>query len=273
MACLWLAFSVSPAMAAWTERAYAVPSRPGVEQRFVVAGDARISDRNAVKHVVMIFPGGAGATSEPATGTLEQAPGNLRSLRGYLAEQLGVAVSIGLPSDQEQGLSLEWRGNAEQVKDAVAVADALLKQYPEARITLLGFSNGAKSASNVAAAMASVWGSKLRGMVLMSSFVSAFRGEWIRALEGGNERAKTPLLVLHHKRDSCLPYSEIEAAAKWHDVITVDDVNKPRVSPFRRDCDKGSAHQFAGREDWAYAALAEWIKTGKVTEPGQQITK
>ena len=266
----WLAtcavLAATQAHAAWVEKAYAVPSRPGVEVTFVLSIEKSITDSNAVKNMVMLLPGGAGAIASPEAGFQEQAPGNLKSLRGYLAEKLGVAVSIGLPSDQPRGLSLEWRETAEHVKDVSAVMDVLTKKFPEARITVLGFSNGCRSASHIGAAMTRQWGPTLQGVVLMSASIDAFRGEWMRALEATKERAKVPVLVVQHKRDSCLPTREIEADAKWHDFIRVEDIKQPRPSDFRRDCGGGSAHQFSGREDWVYQAVVDWIKTGKVTE-------
>jgi dienelactone hydrolase len=267
MASLALATLVgSESHAAWLERAYAVGSRPGVEVSFVVAADSNITDVHAVTNMVVMFSGGSGAIRSPQPGAREQVPGNLNSLGGFLAERLGVAVSIGLPSDQSAGLSMAWRESAEHLQDVGTVADVLMKQYPAARITLLGFSNGARSASYVGAALAPKWGTRLQGVVLMSASIEAFRGEWMRALEGTKERSKVPLLVVHHKRDSCLPYNEIEAEARWHDLISVDDHRQPRVNAFRRDCGPGSAHQFSGREDWTYQAVVDWIKTGKVTE-------
>jgi len=251
--------------AAWSEKAYAVVSRPGVETTFVVASNNSINDRHAVKHLLVMFAGGAGAIAQPAAGVREQE--ERFSLRGFMAEKLGVAVSIGLPSDKQQGLSLEWRETAEHVKDAGAVVNVLVKQYPEARITLLGFSNGARSASHIGAALRGMkdgWGSKLQGVILMSASIDAFREDWISELDARKDRPKVPLLVVHHKRDSCLHYRDIEAAAQWHDFISVDDVRQPRVNTYRRDCDRGSAHQFAGREEKAYQAVVDWIKTGRV---------
>jgi dienelactone hydrolase len=256
--------AVREASAAWNEKAYAVASRPGVETTFVVATDNGIKDRNAVKHLLVMFAGGAGAIASPADGVREQE--QKFSLRGFMAEKLGVAVSIGLPSDKQEGLPLEWRETAEHVKDAGAVVNVLVKQYPEARITLLGFSNGARSASHIGAALRGQWGNKLQGVLLMSASIDAFREDWIAALDAAKDRAKVPLLVVHHKRDSCLHYRDIEEAAKWHHFISVDDVRQPRVNTYRRDCGRGSAHSFAGWEEKVYQAVVDWIKTGRVVE-------
>lgn len=255
------------AHAAWSEKAYAVAGRPGVETTFVVATDARIGDRNAVKHLLVLFNGGAGAISPPAAGVNEQ--GEKFSLRGFMAEQLGVVVSVGLPADKQDGLPLEWRASAEHVKDAGAVINVLVKQYPEARITLLGFSNGARSASHIGAALRGMkdgLGAKLQGVILMSASIDAFREDWIGELDARKDRPKVPLLVVHHRRDSCLHFRDIEEAAKWHHFITVDDVRQPRVNTYRRDCGRGSAHSFSGREEKVYQAVVDWIKTGRVVE-------
>jgi predicted esterase len=263
-AALFAAISVAAqqAGAAWNEKAYAVASRPGVETTFVVASDNRISDRNAVKHLLVLFSGGAGAIASPAAGVNER--GEKFSLRGFMAEQLGVVVSVGLPTDKQEGLPLEWRETAEHVQDASAVVNVLAKQYPEARITLLGFSNGARSASHIGAALRGQWKERLQGVALLSASIDAFREDWIAALDATKDRPKVPLLVVQHKRDSCLPYRDIEEAAKWHHFISVEDRKQPRVNTYRRDCDRGSAHQFAGREEKVYQAVVDWIKTGRV---------
>ena len=61
-----MSVAAQEASAAWNEKAYAVASRPGVETTFVVASDNRISDRQAVKHLLVMFAGGAGAIGPPA---------------------------------------------------------------------------------------------------------------------------------------------------------------------------------------------------------------
>ena len=90
------------------------------------------------------------------------------AMRGYFAEKLGVLVAVGLPSDQPKGLSLEWREGPEHVKDISAVMDVMMKQYPAARITVLGFSNGCRSAAHIAAAARKRWGGSLGKVVMLS---------------------------------------------------------------------------------------------------------
>lgn len=270
------ALATQHAHAAWVEKGYAVPSRPGIDQPFVLAADKSLTDPKSVKNVVIYLSGGAGWIAPPQDNTAETRTTptgqKIPSLRGFLAEKLGVTVAIGLPSDmQKSGLGLEWREGPEHVQDVRAVVNILIKQYPEAKFTILGFSNGGRSAANVGAGLAKTdLREKLQGVVLMSSSIDAFNPQWINTLAGKNGERKVPILVVHHKRDSCLFFHDIEDEAKWHAFIAVDDVRLPRVTSTmnnaKRDCGGGSGHQFAGREEWVYQAVVDWIKTGKVTE-------
>lgn len=278
----FLTLVAAHAHAAWVEKGYAVVSRPGIDQPFVLVADKNLTDSKAVKNVVIYFAGGSGWIPPPQDNNGETKTGatgqKIISLRGFLAEKLGVVVAIGLPSDKQQsGLGLEWREGPEHVQDVSAVVNVLIKQYPEAKFTVLGFSNGGRSAANVGAGLSKTSKAlreKLQGVVLMSSSIDAFNDTWISALAGKKGEAegkrKVPVLVVHHKRDSCLFFHDIEDAAKWHDFIAVDDVRLPRVtsnmSNARRDCGGGSAHQYSGREEWVYQAVVDWIRTGKVAE-------
>ena len=264
---LLAALLIRPASAAWIETGDVVESRPGVQQMFVVSADNSISDRNAVKNMVLLLTGGAGSIPPAVNGIKEQKPDRV-ALRGYMAERLGVLVAIGLPSDQSQGLSVEWREGKQHVQDVSAVMDVLMKQYPAARITVLGFSNGCRSASNIGAALAAKWGARLQGLAMLSCGIEAFPEERLAALAASatTAKAKVPVLVVHHKRDSCLAFESVEVLAKRHDFIAVDDTNQPRPNIARKECGNGSAHVFGGKEEKVYQSVVDWINTGKTTD-------
>ena len=251
--------------AAWTETGAVVESRPGVKTLYVVSADKNITDPKAVKHMVLLLTGGPGYIPPAVNGTKEQKPDRV-ALRGYFAEKLGVLVAVGLPSDQQQGLSLEWREGPEHAQDISAVMDVMMTQYPEARITVLGFSNGCRSAAHIAAAARKRWGESLEKVALLSCSMEAFNDVWMTALEGAKGQAKVPVLVVHHKRDNCLSFENVEGQAKWHDFITVDDSKQPRPNPVTKNCGNGSAHEFGGKEDKVYQAVIDWINTGKTTD-------
>jgi dienelactone hydrolase len=256
--------------AGWVEKVHAVPSRAGVEQPFVVATEKSLADQSAVKHLVVMFPGGAGIAGNAQEGIREQASCPVResvvSLRGYLAEKLGASAAISAPGDQKEGLSIEWREGKEHMQDVGAAMKALMKMYPAAKVTVLGMSNGGWSAAHIAANMAadhaSDWKERLRGVVLMSTGAGALRSEWMDALA----KQKVPVLVVHHKRDSCLRYGAIEGEAKKHDFLSIDDRLQPRPNPVQPDCGRLSAHAFGGKQEAVYGAVVQWIETGKLTE-------
>ena len=255
------------ASAAWIETGAEVESRPGVKTMVVVSADKSITDPKAVKNMVLLLTGGAGGIPPAVNGIREQKPDRV-ALPGYFAEKLGVLVAVGLPSDQQKGLSLEWREGPEHAQDISAVMDVMMKQYPAARITVLGFSNGCRSAAHISAAARKRWGENLQNVVMLSCSMEAFNDVWMTALDGakGLGLAKVPVLVVHHKRDSCLPIENVEGQSKWHDFITVDDPKQPRPNSSARNCGNGSAHVFGGKEDKVYQAVIDWINTGKTTD-------
>lgn len=261
--------------AAWTETGETVDSRPGVKLPFVLtravnADGSQIKPKKAgeTEHVVLLLTGGTGSIPPASGGIKEQKPERV-ALRGYFAEKLGMVVAMGLPSDQASGLSLEWRESREHARDVSAVADVILMQYPNAKITVLGFSNGCRSAAHVSAAARKRWGSNLHRVALLSCSMDAFRDIWIEALAGTRADAglpKVPVLVVHHKRDNCLLFENVEPQAKWHDFITVDDPRLPRPNAATKDCGNGTAHQFGGKESQVYQAVIDWVNTGKAKD-------
>jgi predicted esterase len=269
LAMLFFPLLAGAAQAAWIETGEIVEARPSVKQPYVITSpidaDKKSTDRNAVRNIVLLLTGGSGAIPPVAEGIKDHQPDRV-SMRGFMAEKLGLVVAVGLPSDQAQGLPLEWRETKEHAQDVAAVMDAVLKQYPSARITVLGISNGCRSASHVAAAARKPLGARLQGVVMLSCSLEAFRDDWMAAFAASSTQAKVPVLVVHHKRDSCLRLENIESQAKWYDFITVDDAKQPRVNNVRRECGMGSAHQFGGKEAQVYQAVVDWVAAGKTTD-------
>ena len=257
------------ANAAWIETGEVVESRPGVKTMYVVSAEKSITDRSAVKNMVLLLTGGEGFIPPAVNGTKEQKPDRV-ALRGFMAEKLGVLVAVGLPSDHPHGISPQWRDTEEHAKDVSAVMDVLMMQYPAARITVLGISNGCRSAAHIAAAARKRWGTSLQGVAMLSCAGSSFREDRMAALDGprsgANTLPKVPVLVVHHKRDACLRFENVEPLAKVYDFIAVEDTKQPRPNIMRPDCGNGSAHVFGGKEDKVYQAIVDWINTGKIAD-------
>ena len=242
--------NMSPAAAAWREKNYAVDSRPGVKMPFVLAVGATDGDA-AVKNIAVWLNGGDGGTLPAREGTLSEEKTGF-AVRGFLSERIGAVAMLGIPTGSD-GISLEMRESPAHAQDVIAVVDIMKQAYPDAKVFMAGISNGARSASYAGAKL----GNKLAGVILISSSPEAF--QW-------TDELKVPVLVVHHKRDSCLYYRDIEAKAKWFTFVTVEDNSKPRPGNVR-DCGPTSAHGFAGKSAPVFQAVADWINTGKtVTE-------
>jgi hypothetical protein len=270
------------AHAAWRESDERIKSRSGAEEVSVHVLVAQVAEvvsaanatgskaeqqrASAPSDIVFFFPGAEGRVRPAREGISNHNPNGRPSTMGLLAESLGLAVAIGLPSDQTGGISTQWRLGAEHLADADAVIDTFTKRYPKARITLVGMSNGGRSVTAVANAIVRRGAPKLHGVVVMSSMPEAINKDVMLPII----EARVPVLVMHHKRDSCLPYRFMESATKQYEKglvwVGTDDVRAPTVSPFNRDCGSGSAHVFGGREEWAYGTIAEWIKTGAIAD-------
>ena len=138
--------------------------------------------------------------------------------------------------------------------DIAAAVTVLQQRFPGAKVWLLGLSNGSWSAAHAGAALQD----KLAGVILMSVAQGAFATRGFAGI-------RIPVLVVQHRRDACLPYRNIEAQARWHTLITVDDARLPRPGT-RRECSGSAAHSFLGSEVAVMAAVAQWINTG--TAPG-----
>jgi len=161
-----------------------------------------------------------------------------------------VAV-IDVPSDT-RGMSDSFRMSSRHSADIAAVADDLHRQFPRARIYLIGTSRGTVSAAYAGAALAS----RLAGVVLTSSVFNAARDG--AGLSGFDFRSiKAPLLFVHHVDDSCrtTPYYAAKALSEKYPLISVHGGAPPASGP----CDPFSAHGYYGKEEATVGAIVDWM--------------
>ena len=250
-----------PAHAAWRETDEAIKSRGDVTVQVLIA--RAVAGRDALPapptDIAIFFPGANGKARSARAGFSEHGPNP--ATMGLMAENFGMGVAVGVPSDQPDGISIAWRMGSEHIGDAGAVIDTIAQRFPKARITLIGLSAGGFSVTRVAEALVKRGTPKLHGVVVMSTAPEALSDEIMKPIRD----AKVPVLVLHHKRDSCLALRDIEARAKQYDFVVIDDARQPQVSAPKRDCNPGSAHVFAGKERIVYSTIADWVRTGKTT--------
>ncbi len=248
--------------AAWRETDEAIKSRGDVTVKVLIA--RAVANKDAAPalptDIAIFFPGADGKVRDARSGLSEHRANP--STMGLLAEKLGMAVAVGLPSDHPNGVSLAWRMGAAHVGDGGAVIDALALRFPKARISLIGMSAGGYSVTRVAAAVVRRGAPKLHGVVVMSTAPEALADDTMQPLR----EARVPVLVMHHVRDSCLPLRDIEPLAKRYDFVAIDDARQPRLDALSgiRNCNPGSAHVFGGKEDVVYSTIAEWSRSLKV---------
>lgn len=198
--------------------------------------------------VLVVLTGGDGVLGLQQVGDRLQAPGSGDG-RSTLAESVGAVASV----DFVQPLPFEARNDQAHIKEMGQLLSHVASRYPSAKLFLLGMSNGALTAANVAAAQ----GERLAGVILVSASGYAINREKLDPI-------KAPILIVHHKRDSCTVWKPIADVAKWHNLLLVDDENMPRPqSGDARQCGPDSAHQFGEKRRAVWRAVADWINTGK----------
>jgi alpha/beta superfamily hydrolase len=207
-------------------------------------------------NVVIMLNGGSGqvwigkAAGGPDAGKLKVGGSMPIVARQRLADEVGAVAILTQPSDRPV-MDQEWRDSKEHVADVAAAVTVVQQRFPGAKVWLLGSSNGSWSAAHAGAALQD----RLAGVILMSVAAGAFTTQGFAGI-------RIPVLVVQHRRDTCLPYRDIEEPAKWHTLVSVDDARLPRVGSIRRDCGPESAHNFYGSEAQVMAAVAQWINTG-----------
>jgi alpha/beta superfamily hydrolase len=250
------------APAAAEETALRIESRPGATEVLVLTpgSTTQVGEQGSAKNAVIVLQGGSGqvrlgiATEGPDAGKLKVAGSLPIARRQELADKVGAVAILTQPSDRPV-MDQEWRDSKEHVADIAAAVTVVQQRFPGAKVWLLGFSNGSWSAAHAGAQLQD----RLAGVILMSVAAGAFKTE-------GFDSIRIPVLVVQHRRDSCLPYANIEDEARWHTLVTVDDSRLPRVRAGHSDCGGESAHAFHGSDAAVMAAVEQWIDTGKAPD-------
>jgi hypothetical protein len=264
----WLIVWATVAALVWTstaaeETVLRIESRLGVSEVMVLTpgriGSESVAAQRGAKNVVIVLEGGSGqiwigkTLDGPDAGKLKIGGSLPVMARQELADKVGAVAILTQPSDRPV-MDQQWRDSKEHVADIAAAVTVVQQRFPGAKVWLLGLSNGSWSAAHAGAALQD----KLAGVILMSVAQGAFATRGFAGI-------RIPVLVVQHRRDTCLPYRNIEAQARWHTLITVDDARLPRPGT-RRECSGSAAHGFRGSEAAVMAGVAQWINTG--TAPG-----
>lgn len=231
-----------------------IPARPGASVT-VLEMTSSGAARELVPYVVLYMVGGSGQRNLRGLDLddLPTDPDTLFGAQRQLADQVGAVVAIDTASDHPV-LEMLDRAGADHRQDIRAVIAAMRQRHPKARIVLMGSSNGAYSAA--------LLGNRLGQEVDAVVLINGNSDTWTEA-----NGLKQPVLGVHHRRDACLPFRDSYPKARFHPLIVVDDPRYPPVWPYTpRDCGLQSAHALHGRRAQAYAAIGDWLLTGKVRE-------
>ena len=190
-----LLLAAASGVRAQTPQVVDVPSRPGVTQRILVITPEK------PKAAVILFAGGDGGLTLDADGRIPKLGGNfLVRARQLFAEQGLTTVVIDAPSDRQSPPFLSgYRQTNGHVADVKAVI-AWLRQQSKIPVWLIGTSRGTQSAAYVATQLPPADGGP-DGIVLTSTVLSDRRSRAVP--EMALDRIRIPVLVTHHREDSC----------------------------------------------------------------------
>ena len=246
-----LLLALSPEVHAQSTQVVDLPSRPGVTQRILVIKP------DQPKAAVVLFAGGDGAIALESDGRIGKLTGNfLIRTRGQFAAHGLLTVVIDAPSDVPHLGGT--RQTAKHVADVKAVL-AWLRAQATVPVWLVGTSRGTQSVAYIATQLSRADGGP-DGIVLTSSVVSDKRSRAVPEMP--LELIHVPVLVTHHKEDSC-------RVCRYGDVPLLMD---KLTTPPRRElivfeggvsegdpCGARAYHGYNGIEREVVDRIAAWI--------------
>lgn len=236
------------------EELVTIPTRSGVTLSYLLDQDKAATP----KVVVISFVGGLGAIGlerRAQKGPVKFGPSAnfLVRIRDQMTDSEVADVIVDSPSDQlPGGISDRFRLGSEHAADIRALIGNLKRQFPGAKIFLLGTSRGTISAAALGASL----GDAVQGVVLTSTVTNADRtGSALSGFDFGS--IKVPVLLVHHRDDGCRssPYSGAERLSKKFPLISVSGGDPPQSEP----CEAMSQHGYLGREAPTTQAMRNWM--------------
>nr|WP_231402981.1 alpha/beta fold hydrolase [Caenimonas aquaedulcis] len=208
--------------------------------------------------------GGTGQLGIYPNGTLQRDTHLLARIRGLLVARGHAVVLVDAPGDRRD-LGGDFRESTEHATDLGAVITDARKAFGKP-VWVVGHSRGTHSA--VTAATHLTGEASPDGIVLVSSILesSRFGGSTAKPLqESGVGTLRVPVLVLHHKLDSC----QVSPAAKLPELQALLPPATSRVITYDGGvsrgalCDVNAFHSFNGIEQQLADDLSAFVVQGK----------
>lgn len=244
---------VTPAAHAQSPQVVDLPSRDGVTQRILVITPEK------PKAAVILFAGGDGGIQIRPDGSIARSGNFLVRSRQLFADQNLTTVVIDAPSDKQSHPHLSGnRQRPEHVADVKAVI-AWLRQQAKIPVWLVGTSRGTQSAAFIATQLLPADGGP-DGIVLTATVV---RDQRSRAVpEMALDRIRIPVLVAHHREDSCrvcrfddVPLLMAKLTTPPRKELLVFEGGINEGDP----CQARAHHGFNGIERDVVSRIAAWI--------------
>lgn len=246
------------AFAQKTEEIVRLKTRGNVEQPYWL-----IRQTAPVKVVAVLFTGGFGLLKLRATdaGVAWSETGTSYLVLNkdlFIDNETAVAI-VDVPSDESSiGYTPKLRKSDAHMQDVGFIVKDLRARFPQAKLFLVGTSQGATSAAYAGKAL----GKEIDGVVLTASVFDWAPAAW-RLLSDSNlsdfdlSKIAAPLLIVHHVDDKCVATTyagAIKVAGKFpfiavHGGTPVQD----------NGCGPKGPHGFLGREEAVATEIKNWM--------------
>lgn len=176
----------------------------------------------------------------------------------FIDSETAVAI-VDTPSDQWNiGYTPKFRKSGAHATDVGNIVKDLRTRFPQAKIFLVGTSQGTTSAAYTGKAL----GKEIDGVVLTASVFEWAPSSW-RYLSDSNlsdfdfSKISAPLLIVHHVDDKCVatPYSAAEKLAGRYPFISVRGGDPVQDN----GCGPRGPHGFLGREAQVAEEIRNWM--------------
>jgi hypothetical protein len=231
---------------------FTIETRPGVKQSFFVAGMGDVKPQA----VAIVYTGGWGTLHlREQGGQVKFDPGNflVRTRTDFIRNGIQ-PVLVDVPSDERTGVPDRYRMSGRQVQDTRAILAELKKRAPGLPVFIVTTSRSTLSGAYLALNLDP---GEVAGVAISSSIVVSV-GPDSYALSSVNlKNAKVPLLVVHHRQDTCraTPYAPMARAAEGLPMISVSGGKPPESDP----CEPFAAHGYYGKEAPTVDAISAWM--------------